>query len=1323
MSRFQFHVVLFLCAAATLAGCGGDYAADGEKAFNRGNYREAVDLLEIALRDQEDSLVRLYLGISQNRMGRPREAHQTLLPLLPDSEYGRRAMRELVDVLVRLDLTDEAEQLVQSTLLQDSSDPVLLAALTGVQHARVNKLRADITKMLEAHVGRRNAVRASSSLGVLLTAGPGEFDKVFQDRFERLKSQYGFDDEARLRNLTEDANRRIRLFNQTLMRLRDADPTAHGARLELAKIANERKDAKTVEKVCREIIATLPDSIPDVEQRLLLARVRLEAVKLFRQSMQRSKRYDDAIDVLEAAAPTFPSQALFFDLGNLYYAAGRVDQLAALTGMWLKKDTGNVWAAYWRGYCLYRRGQFKDCVPYLDKAVGISPNMAAFNLMLGRALTKTDRAAQAVPCLQKARDLLPRDPDVVIELAQLYEAMGDAQRARDTLREAIRGPFRSRKVVGHARVRDALVVLYQKVGVAITSIRIAQDLHDADPDNPYIALRLAQFQADEGEFQAAARTVKRVQRTFPELPDAWRIGASLSLRSRGWSHVIKQVTKLNQLEPGDPTAPWLSAQAYAGQRRWEKARDAAIEAMKRDSKQVGATVILLDVEIAAKDWDRALTVGLSARKLFPKNPHVLERLASIHEQRGEWQLAIKTLAELQPLRPKDPAVALGLGRAFAGAKRPKPAALAFQEALKFIDPADRSARFEAARGLYRIRDWVPAGAALTALAKDLDPKDKEYAVTLAYLARCRHRLGDFVGATDAIIALRRTGNEDLGYSTLVAIAAEGRAWHEALEVYEITKKTSLDRWAWRAVLNAALAVGRWPQIPSMIDTLAKAPGMNPGEYLHQRGRAQLELGQGVRGVRSLATALENAKSPKARGELWLTQLRWLVEGGDAPGALAIIEDAALAAPRNVDIRYWGARAALVMGDLDLALDHLRQAMLIDATDEPTRIALMATLVARRSYQEALKVAATVKTQVGRRIRTLLGALVADTAPGGNTLATYLYHLRKKDFVKAALVAGRASDVPRTFQNALVALTAVLEQRPERAGLLADALARAEIMRTAGLLGDLAAEELRNESERDAKTSLYVALFRSRLEIGFDRGKAAAAAIVPWFRDGESKDPAVVYQTAAAALANTAASANVLIVVNERMGTGDLPPDLATDLATLLDEAGDQQSALLMALRASGDDRAVARAAVLAFDLRRFNQAAQLAAKLPGGYLARRPSLRFSIAYEAARKKHPDTAKLVGALLADSTALARLDPLRVAEIAIIANLESAIPGALDRALASAPYDPYLMNQLYLLLKSKESHPDLQYQLKLAVTLLDPRRKLRRVPRDQRPLANW
>lgn len=194
------------------------------------------------------------------------------------------------------------------------------------------------------------------------------------------------------------------------------------------------------------------------------------------------------------------------------------------------------------------QSRFEDAARAFRKAASLAPEHGALHYALGVALTRAERAAEAIDPLRRARDMSPQEFDWQLALADAYYLAGQHAHA---LPEYLRaGALRPESAVAWSNAG----ALFREAGRPELALSALQRALTVDPANSSALCNSALALHDIGEFAAAQDYVEKALVARPDYPEAKWNRALLDLLhgnfTRGWEgHEFRtvQLAKLGGL--------------------------------------------------------------------------------------------------------------------------------------------------------------------------------------------------------------------------------------------------------------------------------------------------------------------------------------------------------------------------------------------------------------------------------------------------------------------------------------------------------------------------------------------------------------------------------------------------------------------------------------------------------------------------------------------------------------------------------------------------------------------------------------------------------
>lgn len=258
-----------------------------------------------------------------------------------------------------------------------------------------------------------------------------------------------------------------------------------------------------------------------------------------------------------------------------------------------------------RAYAL--RFRFADAEKLVDLASSLYPNDAKLQEMLGHSYLQVQQFDRAIKCFRRSLELVPDQPgrpQILLELAKMYERLHDLENARKCAEEVI-----------------ALVPGYYMAHYVVANIdRRAGDIHSAEAkwkaivDERKASLgviadswyQLAALYDKSGRYEEAYDALTRAKKIFsgaaaPHLDDAWQVArvAGMSIATLTREHCERWATAGSELKPLNGKLAILTSHPRSGTTLIEQVLDSHPDAISADELQVMPEVVY--VPLGQKD--------------------------------------------------------------------------------------------------------------------------------------------------------------------------------------------------------------------------------------------------------------------------------------------------------------------------------------------------------------------------------------------------------------------------------------------------------------------------------------------------------------------------------------------------------------------------------------------------------------------------------------------------------------------------------------------------------------------------------------------------
>ncbi|MEO8661677.1 MAG: tetratricopeptide repeat protein, partial [Bryobacteraceae bacterium] len=289
------------------------------------------------------------------------------------------------------------------------------------------------------------------------------------------------------------------------------------------------------------------------------------------------------------------------------------------------EDSAEIRSNY--GAMLYFAGRDREALEQLRLALKGNPKLTAPNLLAGMSLTRMGQWKDAVPYLERARLQQPSSTAPLLALGKAYVGLRDYRRAREayvtaTEMDSSNGEAWYGAGITARSLADAVLKKNREAGAESAellrdSMKALTRAVELDPASPHGHLILAESLRDSGKFAEALAEYETVLRLSPK--DA---AANLGLATTYW-------------KTGDPekAVPHL---------------EVVLAALPEDTEANG---IMANVLVRRGDFSKALPF---AQKALARNPDLAQvrfSLAKIYMEQGHTENAVRELGKIAAIDP------------------------------------------------------------------------------------------------------------------------------------------------------------------------------------------------------------------------------------------------------------------------------------------------------------------------------------------------------------------------------------------------------------------------------------------------------------------------------------------------------------------------------------------------------------------------------------------------------------------------------------------------------------------------------------------------
>lgn len=293
----------------------------------------------------------------------------------------------------------------------------------------------------------------------------------------------------------------------------------------------------------------------------------------------------------------------------------------------------------------------------LDEIMKKFPEDVQAHLLLAGYYRSEGKMEQVVEELKKVVEIDPKNPRFRLQLADFYRQNGNSASAEETLIQARSDIQKNPDII------SSLATLYFDQKQFDKAQALLDELKAESPGHGGVKLLKARFLQKEGKVRDGLVILQSLNKDFPAWPDPF-FYLGLAHYSLGEIDLAKTaVTNAIQRDKGNSRYHTLMAQLFDAQGAFEDAKKEAAIALRLDSKNLRAAIILSRALIGAKEYDKAVTILTDMKKQVPDNTEILGNLALAYfgvKERKKGEEALTELLNLDPGHVQAIALLIGL---------------------------------------------------------------------------------------------------------------------------------------------------------------------------------------------------------------------------------------------------------------------------------------------------------------------------------------------------------------------------------------------------------------------------------------------------------------------------------------------------------------------------------------------------------------------------------------------------------------------------------------------------------------------------------------
>ena len=340
------------------------------------------------------------------------------------------------------------------------------------------------------------------------------------------------------------------------------------------------------------------------------------------------------IEMLQKASVLDPSDQLVWQkLSDAYHSAGMTGKELTASVKLAGLAPNNMEANRRAASILYKKKQFAQAIPYLEKIVSSSPQDAEILLMLADANMQTKSPQKAVEIYSRVKDLQPDNVKIWLDLIAAAEDAGLSEKV--------------------AQFKGGLADLDRKIAAK-------------DPKALDSRVRLAQYLLNKNDFDAAYPVYKELAVLMPKDKQVFGRLVEIAQKKGATADAFNYLKQYVILDPTNAKAHLDLGNLLYDQKNMDGALTEFRLAWKSDPELTGYFQRFSEIVVAKGLDDEAMAVLNAAIKSGEADPKMYITLGKIYQKKKQYASAISLFKKVSNNDPKNMEVLSLLGECLAG---------------------------------------------------------------------------------------------------------------------------------------------------------------------------------------------------------------------------------------------------------------------------------------------------------------------------------------------------------------------------------------------------------------------------------------------------------------------------------------------------------------------------------------------------------------------------------------------------------------------------------------------------------------------------------
>ena len=330
----------------------------------------------------------------------------------------------------------------------------------------------------------------------------------------------------------------------------------------------------------------------------------------------------------------YPDDAVaYFEMARILANKKQVHEAVDLAGKAAKLDPSNIWYQLFYAEVLQLDGKYKDAISVYEQITGKNPDNLDYYYQLAALYLSTEKYTDAIKVYDKIENKVGISEDISLQKVKIYLLLNDLPKAQTELEILVAA------YPDDTHYLSILAEFFMNNKMQDKGLETYRKIQQADPENPYVHMSMADYYRKNGEKQKAFEELK-LGFANPNLDIDTKVNILLSffnvnqLPEDSKAMVFELSRILTRVHPNDPKAHSIYGDFLVQDKKNEEAREEYLKVIALDSSKFVVWEEILRLDLILEKYDHLLEYSKRTIELFPDQPdsYLFEGIGSFQQK-------------------------------------------------------------------------------------------------------------------------------------------------------------------------------------------------------------------------------------------------------------------------------------------------------------------------------------------------------------------------------------------------------------------------------------------------------------------------------------------------------------------------------------------------------------------------------------------------------------------------------------------------------------------------------------------------------------------